>query len=50
LPVVMYSMDVSAKEAEEALHSGISKFLTTPEELLDVAQVSASLISESRVA
>jgi len=50
LPVVMYSMDVSAKEAEEALHSGISKFLTTPEELLEVAQVSASLISESRVA
>src|SRR6266700_1184188 len=50
LPVVMYSMDASAKEAEEALRSGISKFLTTPEELLDVAQVSASLISESRAA
>jgi len=49
-PVVMYSMDTSAKEAEEALRCGISKFLITPEEFLDIAEISASMISESREA
>ena len=47
-PVVMYSMDASASEAEEALRSGISKFLTTPEEFLDIARISTSLISANR--
>jgi CheY-like chemotaxis protein len=48
--VIMYSLDSSAEEAEEALRCGISKFLTTPEEFLDVAQISTSLLSESRAA
>ena len=48
LLIVMYSMNASAKEAEEAMRDGISKFLVTPEDLLNVAQTSAMLISESR--
>jgi CheY-like chemotaxis protein len=50
LPLVMYSMDASAKEAEEAMRCGVSKFLSTPEEFLDLAAISASLISRSRAA
>ena len=48
LSVVMYSMDAASKESEEALRSGISKFISTPDEFLDIARISASLISESR--
>ena len=49
LPVVMYAMDASAHEAKEAMHDGISRFLSTPQEFLDLAAISTSLISESRV-
>ena len=50
LPLVMYSMVASAKDAEEAIRCGVSKFLSTPEEFLDLAAISASLMSKSRVA
>jgi CheY-like chemotaxis protein len=50
LPLVMYSMDASAKDAEEAIRCGVSKFLSTPEEFLDLAAISASLMSRSRMA
>jgi CheY-like chemotaxis protein len=50
LPLVMYSMDASAKEAEEAIRCGVSKFLSTPEEFLDLAAIAASLMSKSRAA
>jgi CheY-like chemotaxis protein len=49
-PVVMYSMDATVKEAAEALRSGISKFVSTPEEFLNIAEISASLISETQAA
>ncbi len=44
LPVVAYSMNASREIAEEAVSDGISRFLTTPQQLLDVAQISADLI------
>src|SRR5207244_123436 len=50
LPVVMYSLDRSAEEAEEALRSGVSKFLSTPEELLGIAKIASELIPEIRTA
>lgn len=50
LPLVMYSMDASVKEAEEAMRCGISRFLSTPEEFLDLAAIAASLMSRSRAA
>ena len=50
LPLVMYSMDATAKEAEEAMREGVSRFLRTPQEFLDLAAISASLMSENRVA
>jgi CheY-like chemotaxis protein len=50
MPVVMYSANGRATEAKEALAAGVSRFLTRPEELLDVAEISAGLIEEARVA
>jgi hypothetical protein len=44
----MYSMNTFPSEADEAIREGISKYLTTPEELLNIAQTLGSLISESR--
>lgn len=44
LPVVMYSMNASTEIEREAVNGGISKFLTTPQQLFDVAQISADLI------
>ena len=46
----MYSLDSSAKEAEEALRSGVSKFLSTPEELLGIAKIASEFIPEIRMA
>ena len=50
LPLVMYSMGASAKAAEEAISEGVSRFLRTPQEFLDLAAISATLMSENRVA
>jgi CheY-like chemotaxis protein len=50
LPLVMYSMGASAKAAEEAIREGVSRFLRTPQEFLDLAAISATLMSENRVA
>jgi len=46
VPVIMYSMDGSARDSEEALRSGISRYLTSPEELLDIARISATVIEQ----
>jgi CheY-like chemotaxis protein len=48
LPVVVYAMNAVAEEIQEAMCHGISKFLTTPEQLLDIAQVSASLVGRDQ--
>jgi CheY-like chemotaxis protein len=50
LPLVMYSMNATAKEAEDAIREGVSKFLRTPQEFLDLASISANLMSEGQVA
>lgn len=49
LPLVMYSMDASAKEADEAIGDGATRILRTPGELLDLAAISTALISEARL-
>ncbi|MFS8084832.1 MAG: response regulator [Acidobacteriota bacterium] len=46
LPVVMYSINASPSEVKEALAHGISRYLTTAEELLDIAEISNMLLTQ----
>lgn len=46
MPVLMYSMDAGPVETINALGAGVSRFITTPEELLDVAEISTVLIRQ----
>jgi CheY-like chemotaxis protein len=48
LPVMMYSMHAGLIDSKEALSAGVSRFLTTPEELLNVAQISATMIEQTQ--
>jgi CheY-like chemotaxis protein len=50
LPVVMYSMSATPTDATQAMANGVSRYLTTPEELLAVAEISAVLIKHCRLA
>jgi len=50
MPVLMYSMKAGPPEARDALSAGISRFITTPEELLDIAEISTVLIKQCRLA
>jgi CheY-like chemotaxis protein len=43
-PVTVYSTAASAKEKEEGLNAGAAKYLTTPEDLLRIGEISASII------
>jgi CheY-like chemotaxis protein len=43
-PVIVYSTEAKAAEKEEVLRAGAHRYLGTPEELLDVADISSSLI------
>lgn len=46
---VMYSLDGSNKEADEAIREGAARFLSTVQEFLNLAAISATLIAASRV-
>jgi CheY-like chemotaxis protein len=48
LPWVMYSLEGSAQEADEAIRAGAAKFLSTAREFLNLAAISARLIAASR--
>src|SRR5260370_26351874 len=50
LPVVMYSMNATPTETKEALANGASRFLITPTELLNVAEITSMLMAEQRIA
>lgn len=50
LPVVMYSMGATPMETKQALANGVSRYLTTPEELFNVAEISTVLIAHRRIA
>ncbi len=50
VPVVMYAMNAVAEETNEPQRHGISRFLTTPQQLLDVAEISASLLGVKQAA
>jgi CheY-like chemotaxis protein len=50
LPVVMYSMNATPTETKEALANGVSRYLITPAELLNVAEISSILLAEERTA
>ena len=47
LPVLMYSMH-HGLDTSEALSAGISRCLTTPEEMLNVAEISTTMIEQVR--
>jgi len=47
LPVLMYSM-YGGLDTREAMSAGISRFLTTPEELLNAAEISTIMIEQAR--
>ncbi len=46
-PVVVYSTVASSAERDEALRAGALKYLSTPEELLDVAEISSMLMAQT---
>ena len=50
MPVIMYSMKAGPAEAKDAVSAGISRLITTAEELLDVAEISTVLIRQCRLA
>jgi len=44
-PVIVYSTVASAAEKQEVLGAGALRYLSTPAELLDLAEISSSLFS-----
>jgi CheY-like chemotaxis protein len=46
--IIAYSTAASPAEKEEVLRAGASRYLSTPEELMDVAEISSSLIADSQ--
>jgi CheY-like chemotaxis protein len=47
-PVIVYSTEAKQAEKEEVLQAGALRYLGTPEELLDVAEISSSVITDSQ--
>ncbi len=48
MPWVMYSLEGSTNEADESFRNGAAKFLSTAQEFLNLAAISAGLIAASR--
>lgn len=48
MPVIVYSTEAKPAEKEEVLRAGAVRYLGTPEEILDVAEISSSVIIESQ--
>lgn len=48
IPVVMYSMNATPAETKQALDEGVSRFLTTAEQLLDAGAIATAEIDASR--
>lgn len=44
LPIVAYAMNSGAADTKEATSHGVSRFLTTPDQLLNIGQIANSLI------
>ncbi len=47
-PIMVYSTVASVAERDEVLRAGAFKYLSTPEDLLNLAEISASVIADSR--
>jgi len=50
VPVVMYSMNATPAETKQALAEGVSRFITTAEQLLDAGVIANAAIDASRKA
>jgi len=48
MPVIVYSTEAKPAEKEEVLRAGALRYLGTPEEILDVAEISSSIIIDSQ--
>ena len=48
MPVIVYSTEANAAEKEEVLRAGALRYLGTPEEILDIAEISSSVIVDSQ--
>ncbi len=47
-PVIVYSTTATTAEKEEVLQAGAARYLSTPEEILDVGRISSGLITDSQ--
>jgi CheY-like chemotaxis protein len=48
MPVIVYSTEAQQTEKEEVLRAGALRYLGTPEEILDIAEISSSVIIDSQ--
>jgi CheY-like chemotaxis protein len=48
MPIIVYSTEAQSAEKDEVLRAGALRYLGTPEELVDVAEISSSVILESQ--